>query len=79
MMDTTVCTLDDTKTFNYRTDKIIASPTDYIQGIDCKTGIQKLFSKFYIQYKRALKNRSPSQQQYMSASTVTIWTVYPQR
>jgi hypothetical protein len=78
-MDTTPCTLDDTTSFNYRTDKTIASPTDYIKGIDCQTGVQKTFSKFYIQYKRALKNKSPSQQQYLSSQTVTVWTVYPQR
>ena len=79
ILDTTNCNLGDTSNFNYRTDGVIASASAYIDGIDCKTHERKKFNKFYIQYKKTLQNRTPSQSQYMSSEKVTVWTVYPAR
>lgn len=79
MLDSTNCDLGNTGEFNYRTTKTIASASDYIDGIDCQTNQRKKFNKFYIQYKKTLQNRSPSQSEYMGSQKVTVWTVYPAR
>ena len=36
--DNTNCTLSSTTAFNFNQNRVIASPTDYIRGIDCITG-----------------------------------------
>lgn len=79
VLDTTNCDLGNTAEFNYRTTKTIASASEYIDGIDCQSNTRKKFNKFYIQYKKTLQNRSPSQSEYMGSQKVTVWTVYPAR
>ena len=79
ILDNTNCDLSNANEFNYRTTKTIASASDYIDGIDCQTNTRKKFNKFYIQYKKSLQNRSPSQSEYMNSQKVTVWTVYPAR
>lgn len=61
VLDNTNCDLSNANEFNYRTTRTLASPTEYIDGIDCQTNTRKKFNKFYIQYKKTLQNRSPSQ------------------
>ena len=79
VLDSTDCDLGNTAEFNYRTTKTIASASEYIDGIDCQSNTRKKFNKFYIQYKKTLQNRSPSQSEYMGSQKVTVWTVYPAR
>lgn len=79
VLDSTSCDLGNANEFNYRTTKTIASASDYIDGIDCQTNTRKKFNQFYIQYKKSLQNRSPSQSEYMNSQKVTVWTVYPAR
>lgn len=79
ILDSTNCDLGNAGEFNYRTTKTIASASEYIDGIDCQTNTRKKFNKFYIQYKKTLQSRSPSQAEYMGSQKVTVWTVYPAR
>lgn len=79
ILDSTNCDLGNTGEFNYRTTKTLASASEYIDGIDCQSNTRKKFNQFYIQYKKTLQNRSPSQGEYMGSQKVTVWTVYPAR
>ncbi len=73
------CDIGNRTTFTYSYDGKIASASDYIQGIDCKTGQRLSFSTYFIQFKRAIPDAYPTHQQYLNSNHVTIWTFYPKR
>jgi hypothetical protein len=80
-LDKTICDLNLDEEFNFRSNVVIPSPSDYIAGIDCRSGKSRRYSKFYIQYKKSMKkiNSNAMQKLYDSSQKTTIWTVYPQR
>lgn len=55
------CPLSDLNTFSYDFEIKIPSPSEYIKGIDCRTGIIKKFSKIFVLYRKATKNPRPYQ------------------
>ncbi len=50
-----------TTAFNFNQNHVIASPNDYIKGIDCATGVTQMFSSYFVEYKRAIQNARPTQ------------------
>lgn len=56
---------------------VIASPSNYIRGIDCRTGTQTTFNGYFVEYKRAVQNAHPSQAEYMGSQRATVHTFYP--
>ena len=74
-----VCDIPNRTTFTYDYDGKIASPTDYIQGIDCKTGVKQTFNGYFVEFKRAIKNAKPTHNDYLNSNYVTFWTLYPKR
>jgi hypothetical protein len=43
-----LCDIPNRTTFTYDFDGKIASPTDFIIGIDCKTGIKQSFPAYFV-------------------------------
>ncbi len=80
-LDRTICNLNLQDEFNFRSNVVIPSPSDFIAGIDCRSGKNRRFGKFYIQYKKSMKKTNPNSMQklYDNSQKITIWTVYPQR
>ncbi len=74
-----LCTINDHNTFTYSYDGSIAAPSDYINGIDCKTGQVQRFPSYFVQFKRAIRNSKPSLNTYLNSDYVTFWTFYPKR
>lgn len=76
--DDTGCAIEG-QNFNFFQTKKIASASDYIKGIDCTDGKVQYFSSYFVEYKRAVQNAHPSQDQYFSSQKVTVHTFYPKR
>lgn len=74
-----VCDIPNHTTFTYDYDGKIASPTDYIAGIDCRTGAKQTFNAYFVEFKRAIKNAHPTHDEYVNSNYVTVWTFYPKR
>jgi len=55
----------------------IASPADYIKGIDCRSGTVRKYSRVFSLYRRSINKRYPSADEYLASNYVTLWTFYP--
>ena len=74
-----ICNVADKTTFTYDYTGAIASPSDYIWGIDCRSNEKKQYPGYFSQFKRTIKNSNPTSEQYLNSNYVTIWTLYPAR
>jgi hypothetical protein len=73
------CDLSNHTSFTYDYNGQIASASEYIAGIDCRSGQKLMFPAYFVEFKRAIKNPHPVQSEYMNSNFVTIWTFYPKR
>ncbi len=74
-----MCDVSNHTSFTYDYDGSFAAASDFIQGIDCRTGAKAAFNGYFVEFKRAIKNSTPTQAQYLASDYVTIWTFYPKR
>ncbi len=72
-----LCPLDDRTTFSYDFEIKIASPTDYIKGIDCRSGTVRKYTRVLALYRRAINKKNPTANEYLNSNSVTLWTFYP--
>jgi hypothetical protein len=72
-----ICPLGDKTTFSYDFEVKIASPTNYIKGIDCRSGTVRKYSRVFALYRRAINKRNPTSNEYLDSNHVTLWTFYP--
>ena len=75
------CDFSSTTKFTYDAHEALTPASNYIKGLDCSAASAevKYFPKFFIQYKRTVKDSSPSAAEYMASEKTTIWTLYPER